>query len=121
MIRVTVRLLVLGLLLAFTGIAWWYFTELLQRTNFASQRTSLGNGTIWIMYGTCFVAVLLGIYVQVGRSVPRLPASILLVAALIPMIGFAYLNVSGTVCWITKDCDCVPLLRISCLDDDASP
>ena len=96
-------------LLVLCGFLWWYVWVLLKRTDFLEHGTNLANGTIHLVYLTCVLAIVLALYVA-GRGLVRpFMGFALVAAALIPAVGFSWLNLSEVVCMSKKAGECISL------------
>ena len=100
----------LALVSAALAAVWWYFGVLLERTDFAARRTSVGNDVLQLMYLACGLAVSLALYIVMRRIVHPVIGFAILGAAVVPTFGFAWLNLSERVCMSKKACQCIPLL-----------
>lgn len=104
------RIMMLVVVSAALAAVWWYFGVLLERTEFATRRTGAGNDALQLMYLACGFAVSLASYIVLRRIVHRVIGFAILGAAVVPMIGFAWLNLSERVCMSKKASQCIPLL-----------
>jgi hypothetical protein len=94
---------------AASAAVWWYFGILLARTDFGTRGTSVANGSLHIMYLACAGAIGLALCVVVRRAVWSALGYAILAAALVPALGFAWLNLSETVCMSKKAGECIAL------------
>ncbi len=83
-------------------IAWWYFITLLSRTDFFAGRTSIGNDVILIMYVLCALNCFFCGYLIYRKDIIKSISVAIFIAALLPAIGFLYMNLSGRVSEIKK-------------------
>jgi hypothetical protein len=90
--------------------AWWYFGVLLARTDFGANAITVANDSLHIMYLTCGGAVGLASFLLIRRAIWPVLGHVLLVAALVPTLGFAWLNLSETVCMAKEAGECISLL-----------
>ena len=76
---------------------WWYLVVLLKRTEWGRWAISIGQDLIWIAYVTGFVACAMpAIALFLKRSGKWLP-TVLLVGAIVGIVIFAALHLSGKV------------------------
>lgn len=78
-------------------IAWWYFITLISRTEYLARGTSIGNDVVLIMYILCTLICFLSTYLIYRKDVLRVVSIILFIIALIPSLGFLYLNLTGKI------------------------
>src|SRR5262245_33330481 len=94
----------------FEGAALGNLGDLLDRTEFGSHPTSVAGPIILAMYVVCAIAVALAVCSLFSRRIARYLSIGLAVIAVLSTAGFAWLNLSETVCEGHKELGCAPLL-----------
>jgi hypothetical protein len=105
------RVVALIVVLAACSVVWWYFIVLLIRTSWFQHDITISNDAIQVMYLACGGTVAIATYVVLRRIVAGTLSYAILAAALIPTVGFSWMNLSETVCMSKEAGQCVPLFK----------
>lgn len=91
-----VKAIAIALLLMLLA-TWIYGIELLMRTKYATESTSIANDIVIIYYVVCALSIALASYILYKKYFGKFYSLFALIIAIIPAVTFSYLHLAGYV------------------------